>query len=227
MWYEPAFDALVALRNPERAVKMEAYMRNQYPFLGISAPVRKKVYRSTFKMAEKEKRIDFDFVRICFDQETREFHYMGADYLLAIQGLLQPEHLPLLKEFILTKSWWDTVDSLDGVVGSIVNRYPDTKETMLAWSTNENIWVRRVAIDHQLLFKEGTDAVLLGQIIENNLLSTEFFINKAIGWSLRDYSKTNPAWVQQFIEAHRPQMAPLSIREGSKYLVNTKKPPIH
>ena len=89
---------------------------------------------------------------------------------------------------------------------------------MLEWSQDENIWVRRVAIDHQLLFKEKTDEELLGKIIQNNLGSKEFFINKAIGWSLRDYSKTNPQWVAGFIEEHREKLAPLSIREGSKYL---------
>ena len=218
MQYEAIFNALENLRNPDRAIQMAAYMRNQFPFLGIPAPIRKKATHTFFKEAAKKSEINFDFVSICFEKNEREFHYAGADYILAIQHLLEPHHLPSLKIFIQTKSWWDTVDVFDGAVGIIVQRNPEAKSVMLEWSQDENIWVRRVAIDHQLLFKEKTDEELLGKIIQNNLGSKEFFINKAIGWSLRDYSKTNPQWVAGFIEEHREKLAPLSIREGSKYL---------
>jgi 3-methyladenine DNA glycosylase AlkD len=68
------------------------------------------------------------------------------------------------------------------------------------------------------LRKDKTDTDLMERIIVNNLGQSESFINKAIGWSLREYSKTNPGWVREFIEKHRDKMAPLSIREGSKHL---------
>lgn len=218
MWYEGLFGKLEELQNPERADQMAAYMRNQFPFLGIRAASRKAAYRKYFSEAKKAGIIDFNFVEICFAKLEREFHYAGVDYLLAIQELLLPEHLPFLKKYILRKSWWDTVDGLDGVVGRLVQRHPELKEKMIAWSLEESIWLRRVAIDHQLLFKEKTDPELLKIIIVNNLHDQEFFINKAIGWSLRDYSKTNPEWVAGFISKYREGLAPLSIREGSKYL---------
>lgn len=218
MWYDGLFASLEKSRNPERAIPMAAYMRNQFPFLGIAAAPRKKSYRNYLKLATKERYVDFEFVALCFAMEEREYHYAGADYLLAIQEFLSPEDLPVIKEFIQTKSWWDTVDILDGVAGSIVKRHPESKQVMIEWSQDPNLWVRRVAIDHQLLFKEKTDSALLATIIKNNLGSKEFFINKAIGWSLRDYSKTNPVWVAEFIQSYREHLAPLSIREGSKYI---------
>ena len=89
---------------------------------------------------------------------------------------------------------------------------------MLQWSTDEDFWIRRIAIDHQLLRKEKTNTQLLEQIIINNLGSSEFFINKAIGWSLRDYSKTNPDWVRDFINRYKERMDKLSVREASKYI---------
>lgn len=98
------------------------------------------------------------------------------------------------------------------------NNRLELKETMIEWSLEDNIWVRRVAINHQLLFKEKTDTDLLAAIIKNNLNDTEFFVNKAIGWSLRDYSKTNPEWVANFIQENQSTMSTLSIREGGKYL---------
>lgn len=218
MWYGNLFEELKSLQDSERAVSMAAYMRNQFPFLGIAATPRKLVAKSYFRIALQEHIIDFDFVEKCFQQQEREYQQLAVDYLLSIQNLLTPEDLNRIKKYIVTKSWWDTVDGLDGVVGSMTLRYPELKKVMVEWSQTDNIWLRRVAIDHQLLFKNKTDTLLLAEIITNNFGTKEFFINKAIGWSLRDYSKTNPQWVKDFIQKHSSQMSPLSIREGSKYL---------
>lgn len=218
MWYGNLFEELKSLQDSERAVSMAAYMRNQFPFLGIAATPRKLVAKPYFRIALQEHIIDFDFVEKCFQQQEREYQQLAVDYLLSIQNLLTPEDLNRIKKYIVTKSWWDTVDGLDGVVGSMTLRYPELKKVMVEWSQTDNIWLRRVAIDHQLLFKNKTDTLLLAEIITNNFGTKELFINKAIGWSLRDYSKTNPQWVKDFIQKHSSQMAPLSIREGSKYL---------
>ena len=104
------------------------------------------------------------------------------------------------------------------IIGGIALKYPKVNDIILQWSTDENIWLRRIAIDHQLLRKEKTNVELLEKIIKNNFGQTEFFINKAIGWALRDYSKTNPKWVRDFIEKNKDKMAKLSIKEGSKYI---------
>ena len=111
-----------------------------------------------------------------------------------------------------SKSWWDTVDSLDRTVGDVIRRFPDARPTILEWARDENVWVRRIAIDHQLLRKGDTDTELLADILQANFGSGEFFIDKAIGWALRDYSKTSPEWVRGFIEDHRGRMSALSIR---------------
>ncbi|GHU36746.1 hypothetical protein FACS1894192_04030 [Bacilli bacterium] len=118
----------------------------------------------------------------------------------------------------IQKSWWDSIDFLDEHVGSIVQHFPQAKTIMLDWSQDDNFWIRRLAIDHQLGFKLATDADLLAAIIKNNVGSDEFFINKAIGWSLREYSKVAPDWVRAFISGNQANMAKLAIREGSKHL---------
>ena len=112
----------------------------------------------------------------------------------------------------------ETIDFLDRVIGDIGLRDARVDELMLEWSTDEDFWVRRIAIDHQLLRKEKTNTALLEKIIVNNLGSDEFFINKAIVWSLRDYSKTDPEWVRNFIDRYRDRMDKLSIREAGKYI---------
>ena len=144
--------------------------------------------------------------------------YSALDYLQIVKELLTDKDIPRLKKLVLTKSWWDTIDYLDMIIGGIALKYPGINNVLLEWSVDENIWLRRIAIDHQLLRKEKTNIELLKKIIENNFEQTDFFINKAIGWALRDYSKTNPEWVRNFIEKNKEKMAKLSIREASKYI---------
>jgi 3-methyladenine DNA glycosylase AlkD len=103
-------------------------------------------------------------------------------------------------------------------VGHIAAQFTDVKKTLLEWSVDKNFWPRRAAIDHQLLHRNRTDTKLLEKIIVNNFGQTEFFINKAIGWSLREYSKTNPVWVRDFVNKYKDKLAPLSVREASKYI---------
>ena len=208
---------LKAVANPDDAVAMKAYMKNKFEFLGVKTPARRKLTK-TFLKQQTNLVIDWNFINEAWNYPYRELQYAALDYLESRKKLLTPSDLPDFKILAQTKSWWDTVDFLDRLVGSIIARFPETKATILSWSCDEDIWLRRLAIDHQLLRKEETDTELLEKILVNNLGQTEFFINKAIGWALRDYSKTNPNWVKDFIERHRAEMAALSIREGSKYL---------
>lgn len=211
------FDTFYQAANPQKAIAMEAYMRNQFKFLGITAPERKILTRDFFKTIDRAT-IDWEFVQQCWEKDEREFQYLAIAYLTKVKQRLTVEDIPRLRQLIVTKSWWDTIDSLDKLVGYVALHHPTVEATLLDWSTDDNIWLRRVAIDHQILRKEQTNPVLLEKIICHNFGQNEFFINKAIGWSLRDYSKTNPEWVKTFIARHQDQMAPLSIREASKYI---------
>ena len=209
---------LEAAKDSKKAGPMEAYMRHQFFFLGIATPERNALYKKYFPKAKKTKIIDWNFVDTYWKKEHREYQYVAANYLKAMQSDLKDSDLPKLEQLVVTKSWWDTVDILDRVVGSLVYNKPELEKIILQWSLSDNIWLRRVAIDHQLLRKEKTNAQLMEKILLHNLNQAEFFINKAIGWALRDYSKTNPTWVAGFIEKNKERMADLSIKEASKYL---------
>ena len=214
---EELIKELKAVAIPNNAVAMKAYMKNKFEFLGVKTPARRKLAKAFFKQ-QSDLVIDWNFINEAWNYPYRELQYTALDYLEIRKKLLTPSDLPNLKKLAQTKSWWDTIDFLDRLVGSIIARFPETKEIILAWSCDEDIWLRRLAIDHQLLRKEETDTELLEKILVNNLGQTEFFINKAIGWALRDYSKTNPDWVARFIEKNKERMAELSIKEASKYL---------
>ena len=194
-------------------------MRDKFNFLGIRGPKRTELFKKYFPTARKTKEIDWNFIETCWNKEEREFQYAVVYYLKAMQKFLKKGDISKLKYLVVTKSWWDTVDLLSKIIGDVVNRNKELKTLMLEWSKKENdIWLRRVAILYQLSFKENVDRLLLETILEDNLCDSEFFINKAIGWALRDYSKVNPEWVRKFIEKNRSEMANLSLREAMKYL---------
>ena len=205
-------------RNELLAESMSKYMKDKFRFLGVRGTTRTEIYKKYFPDTRKTKIIDWDFVESCWNKEEREFQYVVVYYLKAMQKFLKREDISKLKYLIVTKSWWDTVDLLAKVVGSLVIRIEGYDQIMLEWSKDSNIWLKRVAILYQLSLKEKVDKQILERILVGNLGDSEFFINKAIGWALRDYSKYNPEWVREFIKKNKDNMANLSIREASKYI---------
>ena len=205
-------------KDKENAISMAKYMRNLFSFYGIPTPKRKAVYKDFLKEEKKLEKIDWELLDQCYQDLHREFQYFVCDYLLAMNKYLTFEDIPKLKQYITKKEWWDTIDCFDSVIGEIGLRDNRVEMLMLEWSKDKDHWLRRIAIDHQLNRKEKTNKELLEQIIVNNFGSEEFFINKAIGWSLREYSKTNPTWVKEFLDKYKDKLNKLSIREASKYI---------
>lgn len=218
MKVEDIFQGLKEVATPEDAIHMKAYMKDQFEFLGVKTPVRRKLSKVFFKK-NSSPAIDWKFIHQAWENPYREMQYVVLDYLKLKQKFLTSSDLLKIKKLAQTKPWWDTIDFLCRSVGFICLHYPETKKFVLEWSRDEDFWLRRLAIEHQLLQKEETDVQLLEQILVNNLDQFEFFINKAIGWALRDYSKTNPDWVLEFIEKYKDKLSKLSIKEGSKYLL--------
>ena len=218
MDFNKLYEEMIQHKNEEQAQKMSKYMLNKFEYIGIKTPERRKIFKNFFKEYKNEEKIDWEFVNKCWENKYREFQYVGADYLKNMKDKLTIDDIPKFKQLILKKSWWDTIDNLDMTIGALALKDSNVNKIFLEWSIDENIWLRRIAIDHQLLRKEKTNTELLEKILKNNLGQAEFFINKAIGWALRDYSKTNPNWVKNFIEKNREKMAKLSIKEASKYL---------
>lgn len=178
--------------DPLQAKKMAAYMKNHFLFYGIPSPKRKALYKDFLKEEKTKKIVDWELLDQCFEDKHREFQYFACDYLVALAFYIPFEELDRIKAYIQKGNWWDTTDALDQVIGKIGLRDTRIKQAMILWSRSDELWIKRAAIDHQLLYKEKTDTQLLETILLNGLGSNEFFINKAIGWALRQYSKTNP-----------------------------------
>ncbi len=202
--------------NEDNAIQMAKYLRNQFVFYGLKSPARRDAYHQILK--DEKKQIDWDLLDQAWNDKHREMQYFVCDYLLAMEKYVSYDDLFKIEHYVRTKQWWDTIDSLMKLYGYVGLKDQRVDQLMLDWSKDPDKWVRRVAIEHQLLRKDRINTALLSQILENNLESDEFFINKAIGWALRDYSKTNPEWLSDFIDGNYNHLAKLSITEGSKYL---------
>ena len=218
--------------DPEKGKRDEQYMRGLFPHYGVRAGDRDKLFKSLFD--KKDEPIDWGLVQDLWNEPMREMQYIAVWYLHTRKAQLTKADIPTLRKFAQVKSWWDTIDGMSGLFGDIVLRDESAKQVMLEWSTDENYWIKRIALQHQLYFKGKTDIELLATIIKNNLGEKErsspsidgrneeqnraFFINKSIGWVLREYAKTNPDWVRQFIAENKGDMSKLSIREGGKHL---------
>ncbi|MBM7690609.1 3-methyladenine DNA glycosylase AlkD [Peribacillus deserti] len=206
-------------KKAENRVPMENYMKNQFPFFGIKSPERKKIVSEFFKEAGMFKEpFSHQLVRELWSFPEREMQYAALDYSGKYTKKFAKEDILFFKELVITKSWWDTVDSIaPPIIGEIAMRFPEAADEYIEnWAVDENMWLRRTAILFQLKYKNNTDVERLYRYIRLNADSKEFFIQKAIGWALREYSKTDPASVRRFIET--TALAKLSIREGSKYL---------
>ncbi|MDR0434445.1 MAG: DNA alkylation repair protein, partial [Gracilibacteraceae bacterium] len=156
------FEIFRSHADHNQAAKMSAYMRDQFPFCGLPTPERKKLSRPFLKAISA---IDWDFIFALWEQPEREFQYFACEALDKYKAQLTPADISNLRRLAITKSWWDTIDILDRIVGDIALRYPEVNKILLAWSLDDNIWLRRIAIDHQLTRKGNTDTTLLTQII--------------------------------------------------------------
>lgn len=205
--------------NPERAQKMKAYMRDQFAFFGIMANERKEIARPYF-LKEHRPSIDelSDVVMTLWDVEQREVQQLAMELVDKYKKELKVEHFDLLEKMIVRKSWWDTVDYIAAnLVGNLVKRFPkEGYQYIEKWRYSRNMWLVRTTILFQLKYKDEVDEELLFSIIKENADDKEFFIRKAIGWSLRQYGKYKPARVIDFVESH--ELSGLSRREAMKNL---------
>ncbi|MFF2754590.1 DNA alkylation repair protein [Psychrobacillus sp. NPDC058041] len=205
-------------KNEENAIPMAKYMKNNFPFLGIKTPERRMIFSALIKENEVPS-LDLlhDEVWALFQLEEREYHYVAIELLSKYKKKLTVKDLSFCQRLIESKSWWDSVDSIaPKTVGDIVkaNRV-EGEAIMVEWAKSSNMWTNRASILHQLKYKTATNEELLFATIERHRSSKEFFIQKAIGWVLREYAKTNPEIVREFVE--NTQLAALSKREALKH----------
>jgi 3-methyladenine DNA glycosylase AlkD len=205
--------------DPSRAVPMKKYMRDQFEYLGIKTPQNVALQKKFYEEYGFPPLSELDTVlRDLWSLPPREFQYVAVGLLGRFNKQIPATFIKTIEYLLVTKPWWDTVDSIaGGTVGVHFQRFPEVREKYLAkWRASDNFWLRRTTILFQLNYKKETDFELLCDIIRENLGSKEFFINKAIGWSLRQYARIDPKAVKKFVKS--TQLHPLSRREALKHI---------
>ncbi len=206
-------------KNDTKAPAMAAYMKHKFEFLGIQSPLRRELQKEFLAELTKEKTISWTIVFEMFDLPEREFQMVAIDYLSKNIKKLLPSDIVEIERLIQTKSWWDSVDGMHKLVGFLCVKYPFLIETHIKkWMIDENLWLRRIAIDFQIGQGKKTNTEIMEEVILSNVGTKEFFINKAIGWSLRDFGRHKPIWVIDFVKKYNEILHPLSVREALKHL---------
>jgi 3-methyladenine DNA glycosylase AlkD len=211
---------LRANSNSEVAIPMENYMKNNFSFLGIKAENRRTIFKSVYEKHKPEIKSNFrNITWDLFQVKERELHYCAMDLMgKEIKKKFILEDIVLIEKLIVTNSWWDSVDYIAKyLVGGYLEQFPKETLTVIEkFSNSENMWLNRTAIIFQLGYKEKTDFDILKAECEKQKHSKEFFIQKAIGWALRDYSRFNPNGVKEYVKS--THLKPLSQREALRLL---------
>ena len=206
--------------NAKNAKAMEKYMLDQFPFFGLKKPERTLVSAPLFndiKPFVTEKWI-LEAATLLWKKREREFHYVALDLLAKNKKLITPLSFKTLEKLIVSNSWWDSVDGVSSyAIAPLVLNYPSLQKEMERFSKHKNMWLNRVAIIHQILYKERTDREFLFKVCDLHMHRSEFFIRKAIGWALRQYAKTNRKEVYAYIEKNKHKLSGLSYREALKH----------
>ena len=229
MDYTAAYQEIESLladnADPSQAVDMSRYMRDQFQFYGIKSPLRKELLKEIKVVIKPTPSVRYqEFIQLLWDDPHRECQYIATDLMGTINKKMDVDWIDFIEQLILTKSWWDTVDFLaPKLLGNIFSRYVDIGHQYTdKWIESDHFWLQRSALIYQLRYKDKVDFERLARYILRRKDSKEFFVQKAAGWALRQYSKSNPEVVAEFLSDNQ-NLARLTVREGSKYLTVVKR----
>lgn len=205
--------------NPSIAIEQKAYMRDQFEFFGIKAPVRRQIQKPFLvKQYLPPKEELNELVKSLWEKPEREFHLFAQELAFKYIKQFDKKDVELLEHIVTHKSWWDTVDYIAvHLLGNYLKKFPEEQKSCVdRWLDSGNIWLQRCALLFQLKYKDQLNTELLSYTINSLLNSKEFFTNKAIGWVLREYSRTNAIWVEDFVA--KTELHSLSKREALRVI---------
>ena len=212
---------LAAEADQAKAGPMAAYMKTDMPFYGVQKAGRTTILRRLKREYAPQDTGEYrDVVVALWEEPHREEKYLALSYAGAFDQFINPDSMSLYERVITEGAWWDFVDEAAiRLVGRVLfKERARTEATIRSWIDDDDMWLRRTSIICQLRHKGDTDTVLLEDACTSNLADTEFFIRKAVGWSLREHAKTDPDWVRRYVEVHRGSLSGLSYREATKHL---------
>jgi 3-methyladenine DNA glycosylase AlkD len=216
-----AQSGLTEAADPDKAAPMAAYMKTDMPFYGVQKAGRTPILRTLKRDYPPSSTAEYEeAVLALWNLPHREEKYLAIAYARAFPSYIAPDSLDLYQRLSTEGAWWDFVDEVAAhlVGGALAKDRATAEPTIRSWILHDDLWLRRTSIICQLRHKDDTDTQLLDDACTANLEHPDFFIRKAIGWSLREYAKTNPTWVLAYVKDHQPDLSPLSHREATKHV---------
>jgi len=218
--FDAIIEAFTRNRDRTKAEPMQRYMKTNQPFFGIQKPQRAKLIQEVLKRHPVE---DLDGYRATvldlWNHSHREAQYAAMDIAMRSKRWVTDDNWDLYRDLVFSAQWWDTLDAIaSNLVGPCLLQNRHHQQKLDEWAEHDGLWVRRAALLAHLKHKDQTDVDALERTILTEVVDDQFFIQKAIGWVLREYSKMDAEWVRRFIQRHRKQLSKLAIREGSKYV---------
>lgn len=205
--------------DPKNALGQKAYLRNQFEHFGLRTNVRREIQKPFLNKEYLPTKPELEkIIKTLWKKPHREYHYFAQELAFKYVKNIDEDDIQLYEFMVTHNSWWDTVDFIaTKLMGAYFKKFPDLRKTYIdKWLQSNNIWLHRSALLFQLKYKENLDSELMSTTINALLGSKEFFINKAIGWVLREYSRTNPDWVVDF--ASKTNLNNLSKKEALRLI---------
>ena len=207
--------------NEDNAIKMEAYLKGRFKMYGIKSPLRKEILKPFYPEVKGLNKENFvELINALWDSDYRDYQYAAMEFLQRNKKKLHHEDVEFIERFITTKSWWDSVDMLAShMIGYLFKSNIELRDKWIEkWMGSDNIWLQRTCLIFQLKYAQQIDFDLLRSLIHELKHINEFFIQKAIGWSLRQYARFDPASVQAFV-SENPDLSNLARREALKHFM--------
>jgi len=205
--------------NPKIAFGQKAYLKNKFEFYGIKTGTRRKIQEPFFNNNYLPSKDNLEkIVKTLWLKPEREYQYFTQELVFKYIKKFKKNDIKLFEFMLINKSWWDTIDFITPkLIGEYFKLYPEFKtKYSKKWIASNNIWLQRSSLIFQLKYKNKLDTKTLKNNINSLLNSNEFFVNKAIGWILREYGKTNPKWVIKFVR--KTELSNLSKKQALKHL---------
>lgn len=208
---------LLGLGDKSRALKMGAYLKNQFTFIGVATPLRREALKALNNVNFSESQL-LEIAEAIWLLPEREYRYAAIDLLDKKSKVISTASIPYLLKLVQREPWWETVDGLAAVIRSVIAHDMTAQSLMDEAILHHSFWVRRVALTHQLGWRLKTDENRLFRYAITESEDKEFFIRKAIGWALRDYARWNPEAVKSFVSINKHHLSNLTIREAAKHI---------
>jgi 3-methyladenine DNA glycosylase AlkD len=218
-------EKLLNAGDSQKAKEMQAYMKTKQPFHGVQTPIRKQILNEALNHHKISSREEWETIILeLWNGKTREEMYMALDIAERFKKFRTDEAWPLFEKLANSVSNWDTLDTIAiRLIGDLVYKNRDFEGELIKWRMSENFWIRRASLLAHLKHKKDTNTPLLAETILMLAHENEFFIRKAIGWALREYAKTDPEWVKNFINENEKKLSSLSKREALKNIIRKKR----